>query len=71
MKWRIRRCPVCGRYTLKIKCPQCGSNTVVAHPHRFSPEDKYVRYRVMIKYPHIIMRSESRSDYPAKANKSS
>ncbi len=50
MRWRIRKCPRCGRYTLRDVCPSCGSPTVVAHPHRFSPEDRMVRYRVAMKY---------------------
>jgi len=50
LKWLMRRCDNCGRYTFKEKCPVCGSPTRVPHPPRFSPEDKYVKYRLMIKY---------------------
>jgi len=46
MKHLIRRCIKCGRYTLKDKCPLCGSETIDPHPPRFSPEDRYVAYRV-------------------------
>ncbi len=67
MRWRIRKCPSCGRYTLKERCPRCGSLTIVAHPHRFSPEDKYVRYRVMIKYPHIVAKYLNRETVAKKA----
>lgn len=49
MRWLIRKCPKCGRYTLKEQCSSCGIKTVTPHPHRFSPEDKYVKYRVMAK----------------------
>ncbi|HDN76179.1 MAG TPA: RNA-protein complex protein Nop10 [Acidilobales archaeon] len=49
MKFLIRKCPKCGTYTLREECPKCGTKTKVAHPPRFSPEDKYVRYRVLIK----------------------
>ena len=49
MKFLMRRCPNCGRYTFKEVCPVCGSKTVVPHPPRFSPEDKFVKYRVMAK----------------------
>ncbi len=49
MKFLMRRCPNCGRYTFKEVCPVCGSETVVPHPPRFSPEDKYVKYRIMAK----------------------
>ncbi len=50
MKWLMRRCDNCGRYTFKEVCPVCGSKTRVPHPPRFSPEDKYVAYRVKVKY---------------------
>ena len=50
MRWLLRRCPRCGRYTLrKDKCPVCGETVYVPHPPRFSPEDKYVKYRYMMK----------------------
>ncbi|AJC72091.1 ribosome biogenesis protein Nop10 [Thermococcus guaymasensis DSM 11113] len=45
MRFRIRKCPECGRYTLKEICPVCGAKTKVAHPPRFSPEDPYGEYR--------------------------
>ena len=45
MKWQIRKCQRCGRYTLKIKCPYCEAETVTAHPPKFSPTDKYARLR--------------------------
>jgi H/ACA ribonucleoprotein complex subunit 3 len=35
-------------YTLKKASPD-GSPTFSAHPARFSPEDKYSRYRIVIK----------------------
>jgi len=50
MRFLIRKCPKCGKYTLKDMCDRCGIKTVSAHPPRFSPEDKYVKYRVMMKY---------------------
>ncbi len=49
MKFLIRKCPKCGKYTFKDICPVCGARTVSAHPPRFSPIDKYVRYRVILK----------------------
>jgi H/ACA ribonucleoprotein complex subunit 3 len=53
MKWKIRRCPICKRYTLKEICIHCKVKTIVPHPHRFSPEDKYVIYRILSKYPEL------------------
>ncbi|MDD1684473.1 MAG: RNA-protein complex protein Nop10 [Methanoregula sp.] len=50
MSGRIRRCPVDHIYTLSPTCPACGMATAVAHPARFSPEDKYGRYRRLAKH---------------------
>ncbi|MGC9210469.1 MAG: RNA-protein complex protein Nop10 [Acidilobus sp.] len=51
MQWLLRRCAACGRYTLeKDRCPYCGGPLRVPHPPRFSPDDKYVKYRYMLKY---------------------
>lgn len=35
---------------MKETCPQCGAVTVVAHPAKFSPDDKYARYRNPLAY---------------------
>ena len=46
----LRRCRNCGRYTLrKDKCPYCGGELEIPHPPRFSPEDKYGKYRLLMK----------------------
>ena len=29
----------------KIKCPKCGGETLSPHPSKFSPNDKYARFR--------------------------
>ncbi|RLG16695.1 RNA-protein complex protein Nop10 [Nanoarchaeota archaeon] len=42
---RIRYCPSCKRYTLKENCPSCGGKTILRVPPKFSPEDKYAKYR--------------------------
>lgn len=43
----IRKCPKCGRYTLKNVCSTCNSNTISPHPPKFSleKEEKYGKYR--------------------------
>lgn len=46
----MRRCRACGRYTLKRACPGCGKDTAQAHPARYSPDDKYARYRLAERY---------------------
>ncbi|HIE14516.1 TPA: RNA-protein complex protein Nop10 [Candidatus Bathyarchaeota archaeon] len=50
MVWLLRRCVSCGRYTLKKDlCPYCGGPLKVPHPAKFSPDDKYAKYRVALK----------------------
>lgn len=50
MKGTIRKCTRCGRYTLaQDKCPLCGAPVRNPHPAKFSPEDRYGRYRRMLK----------------------
>lgn len=41
MRFKIRKCRKCSRYTLKEKCPVCDESTISAHPAKFSPDDKY------------------------------
>uniref|UniRef100_A0A7C2VI38 Ribosome biogenesis protein Nop10 n=1 Tax=Ignisphaera aggregans TaxID=334771 RepID=A0A7C2VI38_9CREN len=60
MRWRIKKCPKCKIYTIKDLCPQCNEKTVSPHPSRFSPEDKYVAYRVRMKYPDLITELEKK-----------
>ncbi|MBQ2485871.1 MAG: RNA-protein complex protein Nop10 [Candidatus Methanomethylophilus sp.] len=45
MRSSIRKCPECGRYSLKDKCQDCSSGTVPAHPAKYSPDDRYGKYR--------------------------
>ncbi|MFY9966222.1 MAG: RNA-protein complex protein Nop10 [Nitrososphaeraceae archaeon] len=49
-KHLMRLCRSCARYTLKLDCPACGSITINPHPPRYSPDDKYIRYRVPERY---------------------
>ncbi|MFZ0327243.1 MAG: RNA-protein complex protein Nop10 [Nitrososphaeraceae archaeon] len=46
MRHLLRRCPSCGTYTLKYECPKCSSSTVSPHPAKYSPDDRYARYRI-------------------------
>jgi len=48
-KMKMKICPQCNNYTLKDLCPICKVNTVNPHPPKFSPEDRYGKYRRMIK----------------------
>ncbi|MDH5481404.1 MAG: RNA-protein complex protein Nop10 [Candidatus Bathyarchaeota archaeon] len=50
MGWLLRKCGQCEKYTLKQdKCPYCGEKVRVPHPPKFSPDDKYLRYRMALK----------------------
>jgi H/ACA ribonucleoprotein complex subunit 3 len=60
----MRKCTKCGRYTLsKDKCPFCGGDLRVPHPPRFSPEDKYVMYRLKMKLEKGEIDLESKPPY--------
>ncbi len=41
----LHRCRSCRRYTLKSVCPKCEGPAGSPHPARWSPEDRYQRYR--------------------------
>jgi H/ACA ribonucleoprotein complex subunit 3 len=45
MRSKIKKCRTCDLYTLKENCPICGALTSQTKPARFSPEDRYGRYR--------------------------
>jgi H/ACA ribonucleoprotein complex subunit 3 len=46
----LRRCVKCGAYTLsRDRCPRCGGEVRVPHPPKFSPEDRYQKYRILQK----------------------
>jgi H/ACA ribonucleoprotein complex subunit 3 len=48
--WLLRKCEKCGTYTLqKNECPHCGGNVRIPHPPKFSPDDKYLKYRIAVK----------------------
>ena len=50
MRFQLRRCGDCLSYTLREACPSCGTAAVLAHPAKFSPDDKYQRYRLSSRY---------------------
>jgi len=50
LKGKIRKCSVCGEYTLsRDACPYCGGALRNPHPAKFSPDDKYSRFRLALK----------------------
>ncbi|OPY33208.1 MAG: Ribosome biogenesis protein Nop10 [Methanomassiliicoccales archaeon PtaU1.Bin124] len=48
MKTSLRKCRNCDEYTLKDVCPRCGQSTIVPIPARYSPEDRWGKYRRML-----------------------
>ena len=50
MRFQLRKCSKCSHYTLKTKCPECGEDTKSVHSAKFSPDDKYMRYRLAERY---------------------
>jgi H/ACA ribonucleoprotein complex subunit 3 len=53
MKHLIRKCSACNRYTLRRLCPKCNAPTMDPHPPKYSPDDKYVRYRIADRYAQV------------------
>jgi H/ACA ribonucleoprotein complex subunit 3 len=50
MGWLLRKCEKCSNYTLRRdKCPYCGGRVHIPHPAKFSPDDKYAKYRQAIR----------------------
>lgn len=45
MRSALRKCPSCGRYSTVEECAECHAMTVSAHPAKFSPDDRYGKYR--------------------------
>jgi H/ACA ribonucleoprotein complex subunit 3 len=45
---KIRKCVSCAAYTMQQGCPQCGRETRTAHPPKYSPVDKYAKYRRLL-----------------------
>ncbi len=42
----LRRCEKCKKYTMnQEKCPHCGGKVHIPHPAKFSPDDKYAKYK--------------------------
>ncbi|MCL2134458.1 MAG: RNA-protein complex protein Nop10 [Candidatus Bathyarchaeota archaeon] len=48
--WQLRKCVTCKHYTLhKDVCPCCSGTLKIPHPAKFSPDDKYLKYRLVMK----------------------
>jgi H/ACA ribonucleoprotein complex subunit 3 len=48
--WLLRFCEKCRRYTLDVdSCPVCGGPVKIPHPAKFSPDDRYRKYRLKMR----------------------
>jgi len=45
----ILKCKICQNYTLQAKCPKCSGEAISQIPPKYSPEDKYGKYRREVK----------------------
>ncbi len=53
MVWLLKKCVRCSSYTLKTDvCPLCGGTLKTPHPPKFSPDDRYLKYRMIMKKEH-------------------
>lgn len=50
MKFQMRKCNGCRAYTMRRECPKCGEETRSVHPAKFSPDDRYLEYRLAERY---------------------
>ena len=49
MHFQLRKCNKCKKYSLKESCSISKEKTESVHPAKFSPDDKYMRYRILNK----------------------
>ncbi len=47
MRSLIRKCTVCGKYTLSEACPACGAKSVYALPPKYSERDRFQKFRII------------------------
>ena len=46
---KLKICPSCKEYAMRDTCA-CGAETRSAHPPKYSPQDKYAKYRRKMSY---------------------
>ena len=49
MSRHINYCKNCDLFSMKSKCPKCNTEIHQTIPAKYSPEDKYAKYRRMAK----------------------
>jgi H/ACA ribonucleoprotein complex subunit 3 len=60
MKSLLFHCKNCDIYTLNSICPNCTTPTGQPAPPRFSPEDKYGKYRRKLKKELVLNNSDKK-----------
>ena len=51
----IFKCNVCNKFTMKEIC-DCGNNTIISKPLKYSPDDKFMSYRRKAKIHEYVNR---------------
>ena len=46
---KLRFCTNCNEYTLELNCSVCNMKSISKYPPKFSPQDKYGKYRRILK----------------------
>lgn len=46
---KILKCEKCKEYTLFEKCPRCDGKAISPKPPKYSPDEKYAKYRREVK----------------------
>ena len=49
MKKQILYCSKCKTFTMQETCPKCNEKAINPKPGKYSPEDKYGKYRRLAK----------------------
>ncbi|MBS7619140.1 RNA-protein complex protein Nop10 [Candidatus Bathyarchaeota archaeon] len=60
MVWLLRYCKRCDRYTLKQVCPICDGPVKIPHPAKFSLDDKYGKYKLLMR--RVLKKDEEESE---------
>jgi H/ACA ribonucleoprotein complex subunit 3 len=49
IEMNMKKCQECSAYTIKDICPKCGKGTAGVGPMRYSPQDRFGKYRLRAK----------------------
>jgi H/ACA ribonucleoprotein complex subunit 3 len=54
MSKHIMLCKACKSYTMSEICKKCDEKTIIPRPPKYSPEDKYSKYRRIAKRDELM-----------------